>query len=116
MGQKRCYTGVWSNGKETIDLDYENSVIFMDEIKDTMYGSSSDSHSEIYVTPSGTIIERSEWSEIDDFFLDIGAITSRKHSHRIRGKNFKQIQEKGKVCEDYQNFMEWNDKKMSAKI
>lgn len=63
--RERYYNGVWSNGKKTFDLDYLNTGYEMEQIKSVVNNSSSGS-TIVYVTKSGTLIQRDEWEELDD--------------------------------------------------
>lgn len=97
---KKEYSGVWSNGKKTIDLDNLNSKYEMDVInnqKDSCV---------VYVRKSGTIVEKSVEKIIDDYFFDIGEISHQKIHYKILGKNFKKIKNHGVLDEEYKEFIE----------
>ena len=106
---KKDYSGVWSNGKKTIDLDNLNSKYDMKQIDAVVYSSSGAlvDDTVVYARESGTIVEKCTYDVIDDYFLDTGAITHKETYYKILGKNFKKIKEKGTLDEDYQKFIEF---------
>ena len=104
LKQIRYYKGVWSNGKKTIDLDNLNSKYEMECI-DRIYRNSNYSESIVYVTESGTMIEKSSLNELDDWYADLGAITHRETSYKILGKKFKKIKEQGVLDKRFEEYM-----------
>lgn len=106
---KKDYSGVWSNGKKTIDLDNLNSKYEMESIDAVVYSSSGALvyDTVVYARESGTIVEKHTYDVLDDYFLDTGAITHKETYYKILGKNFKKIKEKGTLDEDYQKFIEF---------
>lgn len=97
---KKEYTGVWSNGKKTIDLDNLNSKYEMYSINH------NDGDCVVYARESGTIVEK--WAEkvVDDYFCDIGEISHQVIHYKVLGKNFKKIKDQGVLDEEYKKFME----------
>lgn len=107
---KKDYSGVWSNGKKTIDLDNLNSKYEFKSIDSVVYTSSRTAivdDTVVYARESGTIVEKHTYDVLDDYFLDTGAITHKETHYKILGKNFKKIKEKGTLDEDYQKFIEF---------
>lgn len=106
---KKEYTGIWSNGKKTIDLDNLNSKYELKSIEASMHSHAGALVIDIiaYARESGTIVEKYTYDVLDDYFLDIGAITHKETFYRVLGKNFKKIKEKGTLDEDYQKFIEF---------
>ena len=102
--RERCYTGVWSNGKRTIDLDNLNTVAEMESINACCFGG-NDSNDSYYATEAGTIVHTYTIKELEDWYADTGGIYSRKNCYEILGKNFKKIKDKG---EEDPNWVEFN--------
>lgn len=102
--RERYYNGVWSNDKKTFDLDYLNTGYEMEGIKSIVNNSSSGS-TVVYVTKSGTLIQRDEWEELDDWFADLGAITHKEVSYKVLGRNFKLTKENGLSHPEFIKFM-----------
>jgi len=98
--------GVWSNGKKTIDLDNLNTTAEIKAIKECCFGGRPSGEEWYYVTEKGTIIRKTKYSELDDYYADLGPIYSRKSNYRILGRNFKQIKAQGDFNKEWLSFNE----------
>ena len=104
--KNRCYTGVWSNGKKTIDLDNLNTKAEMTTINECCFSSSPSSDCIYYATEKGTIICSYSYSELDDYYADLGPMYSRHHNYEILGRNFKKIKDQGDFDEEWLQYNE----------
>lgn len=120
MAKNRYYKGVWSNGKEIIDLDKWNSDIEERALESCCFGDGYCPDEIYYVTEKGTMIHKYEERNLEDYFVDIGPIYSNKKGYKILGKNFKRIKEQGEInpslalynkCWEERTKKQQNDKK-----
>lgn len=104
--------GVWSNGKKTIDLDNLNTTAEIKTINECCFSSYPSGDECYYVTEKGTVIHKFEYSELEDYYADLGAIYSRKCNYKVLGRNFKQIKAQGEFNEEWLLFnKEFNQNK-----
>ena len=106
--RERCYAGVWSNGKTTIDLDNLNTVAEITSICSCVDGR-TDGGDEYYATKSGTIIHKYHYDDLEDWFADLGPIYNRHNCYEVMGKNFKKIKDKGEADPNWIEFMKWSE-------
>ena len=82
---KKDYSGVWSNGKKTIDLDNLNSKYELKSIEASAYRNAGALAEDVvvYARESGTIVEKHTYDVLDDYFLDTGAITHQETYYKV---------------------------------
>ncbi len=98
-------TGVYKSKNGIIDLTYLNTKAEWERIENaTRNCAVPNIDAEYYARPTGTIIVKYTYTEIVDWFADMGAICKTYTETKVLGYHCEKIKDKGKEYRKYRQF------------